>query len=49
MKIHISQSTKDILDLIGGYTTEQRGSIDIKVSIKKKTFKSQQLFFFLFY
>ncbi|XP_015606851.1 guanylate cyclase 2G isoform X2 [Cephus cinctus] len=30
MKIHISQSTKEALDLLGGYTTELRGSMEVK-------------------
>ena len=33
MKIHISSSTKDALDQLGGYITEHRGSMEIKVSI----------------
>ena len=31
MKIHIAEDTKAILDVIGGFITETRGAIEIKV------------------
>lgn len=33
MKIHISETTKEILDEIGGFKLEKRGEIEIKVRI----------------
>lgn len=35
MKIHISQTTKETLDNIGGYETQFRGKMDISVSMIK--------------
>ena len=32
MKIHISESTKHLLDAFGNFMTEERGVIDVKVS-----------------
>jgi hypothetical protein len=32
MKIHVTQNTKDILDQLGGYITEARGNLEIKVT-----------------
>jgi hypothetical protein len=31
MRIHISQETKECLDLLGGYHVECRGKMDVKV------------------
>lgn len=31
MKIHISETTKELLDHYGGFDMEKRGSIEIKV------------------
>ena len=33
MKIHISDSTKRLLDIFGNFTTEERGTIEVKVSV----------------
>ena len=33
MKIHISESTKRLLDIFGNFTTEERGTIEVKVSV----------------
>jgi hypothetical protein len=31
MKIHISENTKEILDKLGGYIVEKRGTVEVKV------------------
>lgn len=31
MKIHISETTKELLDHYGGFETEYRGTVEIKV------------------
>lgn len=38
MKIHISETTKEILDEIGGFKLEKRGEIEIKVRIFDSNF-----------
>ncbi|XP_042214992.1 uncharacterized protein LOC121861389 isoform X1 [Homarus americanus] len=35
MKVHVSQSTKEILDQLGGYTCEFRGYQEVKVSVNQ--------------
>lgn len=34
MKIHVSETTKELLDQHGGFTTERRGTIEIKVGLR---------------
>lgn len=48
MKIHISQSTKDLLDLEGGYEIQLRGSMEVKVIVKfqQKQISPFSLYFF---
>lgn len=36
MKIHVSENTKLLLDQVGGFHLEKRGSIEIKVEIAKR-------------
>lgn len=35
MKIHISETTKELLDHYGGFETEHRGTVEIKVRFLK--------------
>jgi hypothetical protein len=43
MKIHISQTTKDALDDLGGFEVELRGMIHLKVYLKNISIASQAL------
>lgn len=36
MKIHVSETTKELLDQYGGFSLERRGTIEIKVCLIKK-------------
>lgn len=46
-KIHISSTTKELLDRLGGYTCEERGIVHIKVWSCFKCLFSSYLFYFL--
>ena len=35
MKIHLSQSTQESLETVGGYDIECRGEIEVKVRLSK--------------
>ena len=43
MKIHITQSSKELLEAVGGYVFEFRGYQDVKVNNKKILVVSQNI------